>query len=76
MRAFVIAVALASLVIPAVMADPEPVQTSAGIQTPTDIQRSILVPTAPLEAFRPPKDKNFIPLDASMDRASNDSNGR
>jgi hypothetical protein len=58
MRAFVIAIALASLVVPAVMADPEPPPA------PSEIQQSVLVPPIPLEAFRPPKDKNSISLDA------------
>ena len=58
MRAFVIAVALASLVIPAVMADPEPAPA------PSEARQFALVPPTPVEAFRPPKDKNSISPDA------------
>ena len=63
MRVFVITVALASLIIPAVMADPEPAQTQADIQQ-SGIQQSVFAPRTPTEAFRPSKDKDSISLNA------------
>jgi hypothetical protein len=71
MRAFVITVALASLIIPAVMADPEPAPAPSGIQ------QSAFVPPTPLEAFRPPSnDKNSIALDAIDKMDVHDSDAR
>ena len=71
MRAFVIAVALASLIIPAVMADPEPAPAPSGAR------QFALVPPTPIEAFRPPtKDKNSISPDAVEKVDTQDASAR
>jgi hypothetical protein len=69
MRAVILTVAFAYLVIPPLMADPAPAPA------PSEARQFALVPPTPTEAFRaPPKDKDSVSLNV-FEKVS-DSDGR